>query len=96
MEMEEMYQQMIDDTDEDEWETGDELDDDNENILGEPVKKPMKPQLFASDSEFESDDENNLKLHLNETSHVSESEDGSDNPVEFEDSTCANKDKTSL
>ena len=32
MEMEEMYQQMIDDTDEDEWETGDELDDDNENI----------------------------------------------------------------
>ena len=32
MEMEEMYQQMIVDTDEDEGETGDELDDDNENI----------------------------------------------------------------
>ena len=38
MEMEEMHQQMIVDTDEDEWETedesetGDELDDDNENI----------------------------------------------------------------
>ena len=48
-------------------------EDTNENVQGEPAKKskkPMKAQIFASDSDIESDEENNLILHLDETSHV--------------------------